>query len=825
MFHAAQVGDSELAQELLLAVWPRLEPLAACLFAEPKDAFAWIAKIVARAVIDRRRYWNHQSLMAWMLKHAPAQPRTTRLPQLTPDPQVIAGEYCLWDTLASRPTWQASEIWALAAIVGLLEIEEAAAGAGCSPVEMKKRYRHGQEEIVGHCLECANCKENALVGSSSSQDDPEAVFRAAQSSLRTVFGKISFHLTPGEINLAHLVDVAVAEERRSRNLRLRLAEASLIVLLAMLAFLAGRYAASNSQAMRFEPAQQAPMTLASLDVFYYTVQANDSLENISARLHIPASEVLALNNLPAGSKLSPGQRLRLPYANLEQRPPQELEFTPFPTATDLPDDAPLDEILQRSSLTTQLWQTLWADVQVIDYGPVGYYGPPQQVSRKQVWISQPDHVRIIYGPLAGLNLQAGPLTGPLLVGEPDGSLAVSGGILFGQDFHNGATYRDLTTELLPDLDLQKLIFPKELPPGVNLFDSGEVGWVSGRRARVMDAYNPIGAVIYRYWIDEQYGLVLWRREFSGADPGIALRDIIVTRLAVDMKLPVEVFNPVIYRGDRFSQGYSGIPVSPFSAAPPIADVGNSGHEPLPTRSPPTGYDPSTGRLSFQWSFSSGGNGVYHPALELFAESYFLGKARFPEAISQAAQGSATVSSAILPSILICKRSPEGRRLAFSLLPASYSVQKSVQLYILDLFDPAATKSVFPEINSLGDFAFSADGSQLVFFACRQTSPSCAVFLTNLESPTAEPRNVMVVSFADYFLWSPDSQLIGFLAAQGSESSRSWSYVVVRLEDGEIVEQSDFNWRRLVPSEQSIAFAWSKGSPVQAGGLDECAAPP
>lgn len=824
MFHDATVGDSELAQELLLAFQPRLESLAAYLFSDPEEAFDWIAKLVARSVVNRRRYWNRQSLLAWVLGQAPAGGGVSRLPALLREGQAVGEESCLWNALAYKPAWYASDVWVVAAVAGLLEIEEAAAGAGCSPVEMKKRYREYRDVIASHCLECASCKESALVEQAPSQPDPESFFRAAQRSLRAVIDNIFLHTQPGGLDLAHRVDVAIVEERRFRNLRLRMAEASLIVVLAVIAFLAGRYAGSNPGA-RFEPAQLAAATSSAPEWFYFTVRASDSLENISARLHIPASEVLMLNNMSAGSKLIPGQRLRLPYASLEQRPPLRLEFTPHPLATPLPAGAPQEAFLQRASHTTELWQTLWADVQVIDYGPVGYYGPPQQVTRKQLWISQPDHVRIVYGSLAASNLKTDSVSSPPLVGEPDGSLAVSAGILFGIDFHNGATYRDMTTELVPDIDLQILFFPEQLIPGVNIYGAGEVARVSGRRSRVMDAYNPNGALIYRYWIDEQYGLVLRRREFSGADPGIALRDIIVTRLKIDSELPAQVFNPAVYLGDRFSQDHSGLPVSPGSVAPPLADVGKSGHEPLPVRSAPPRYNPSAGRLSFQWSISSAGDDIYQPGLELFSDGYFLGKVYFPAAINQAAKGSTIVPAAILPSILICKRSQDGRLLAFSLQTTTYSVQKSIMLYVLDLLDPPASAPVSLDTSELGDFAFSADGSQLAYFACRQTSQSCAVFLSKLDTAGEEPRRLMEVSFADYFLWSPDSRLIGFLAARGSPNSGSWSYVVVRLEDGEIVEQSDFDWRRLVPSERSIAFAWSEGSPVQAGGLDECAAPP
>lgn len=822
MFHNAGIGDRVLANELLLAIQPRLEPLAASLFSRPKDALAWMAKLVARSVIHRRRYWNGQPLLAWILSHAPV--RTGELPlwQLTSETQQVMGENCLWNDLVLNSAPLANDVWALAASVGWLEIEEAAAGAGCSPAEMAEKNHHLKKMIIAHCLGCASCEQQAVIESNEQQELNEALFRVAQRSLRAVLLNFSLRLQPGNHDLLSLVEEAIARESRARQLRLRMVEAGLIGLLALFAFLAGRYAGFPAE--RLVPSPIALATPASPDVFYYTVRANDSLENISARLQLPASAILTLNNLPAGSSLAPGQRLRLPYASLEQHLPSKLEFTPNPTATSLPADAPLDAFLQRAAHTTRLWQTLWADVQVIDYGPVGYYGPPQQVLRKQIWISQPDYVRIIYGPLLSLNQVESP-RGALLQGEPEGSLTVSAGILFGQDFHNGATYRDLTNEILPDLDLQKLIFPKELPPGLSISETGQVAWVSGRLTRVLDAYNPFGGLLYRYWVDEQSGLVLRRREFSGADPGIALRDIIVTQLDLDVELPAEVFNPSHYPGDHFAQNYSGLLVPPGSSAPPLAEVGRSGHEPLPVRSAPPGYDPSVGRLSFQWSVSPTGNGAYQPSLELFSGGYFWGKVRFSEVVDQSAEGSSVPTAAALPSILTCKRSQDGRRLAFSMLPASSSMQKSIVLYILDLFNPFAAAPVFPDLSSLGDFAFSANGDRLAFFACRRNTQACAVYLSDLTMPGEEPLSLMVTSFADYFLWSPDSQQLGFLAAQGPESARSWNYVVLRLEDGAIVEQSSFDWRRLAPVEGSIASEWSKGSPVQAGGLDECATPP
>ncbi len=818
MFHDSQVSDAELAQAVLQTILPSLKPIAASLFSSPDESAHWIAVMVARAVNDRRRYWQNDSLLAWVLKHAPGLHGHRPLSALPPEAKLSVNDRCLWDVLRSKHVGQGWDVWAVAVAAGLLDPEDGAAGARCSTAEMAARAERLQIELLTHLQQCDVC---GGANAAAQQEDLKVLLDRVRSSLASGFTSLAaFWQWDGY--LPALVKAALIRERRLHQWRIRVTETSLVVFLALAAFLAGRFAGDRSR-VEMEANAPVPEIEATPGFVSYTVRPGDSLENISVRLQMPALELLALNNLPAGATLVPGQRLRLPSASLVQRPPVILEITPGPTPPGLPEEAPVEALLVRAAQSTQLWQTLWADVQVIDYGPVGYYGPAQQVLRKQVWVSQPDYVRIIYGPLAGTDLQTGAPAGTPVTDDPDGTLVVSAGLLYGHDFNNGATYRDLTAELLPDLDLQKLFLPQDLPPGVNVFDRSQVEHVAGRPARVLDAYNPLGAVMYRYWVDEQYGMVLRRREFSGADPEVALRDIVVTRIVFDARLPAEIFNPEKYTGDRFALDYSGLPVSPLSTAPPIADAGRTGHEPLPGRAAPPGYDPSTGRLSFQWSIAPANSGAYLPGLELFADSYLLGKVVFPDAISQPQAGSRDVTGAILPSILICKRSPDGRRLAFSLFPASYAVQKSILLYTLDLLEPEKASSLVPDISQLGDFAFSADGSQLAYFACHKGGAACGVYLMNFNSSERLPHSLMAVNFADYFLWSPDGKSLGFLAAQGLD--RAWSYLVVRLEDGEIVEQGGFDWRRLIPQEGSMAAGWTEGSPVQAGGLDECAAPP
>ena len=48
----------------------------------------------------------------------------------------------------------------------------------------------------------------------------------------------------------------------------------------------------------------------------------------------------------------------------------------------------------------QLWQTLWGDFDLVLYGPAGYVGPPHAI-RAQFWLSQPDQIALLAGPVDG----------------------------------------------------------------------------------------------------------------------------------------------------------------------------------------------------------------------------------------------------------------------------------------------------------------------------------------------------------------------------------------------------------------------------------------
>jgi hypothetical protein len=44
-----------------------------------------------------------------------------------------------------------------------------------------------------------------------------------------------------------------------------------------------------------------------------------------------------------------------------------------------------------------LWKSLWADAQIVRYGPAGYLGP-LQVYRSQVWVEQPEQKMVLLRP-------------------------------------------------------------------------------------------------------------------------------------------------------------------------------------------------------------------------------------------------------------------------------------------------------------------------------------------------------------------------------------------------------------------------------------------
>ena len=70
--------------------------------------------------------------------------------------------------------------------------------------------------------------------------------------------------------------------------------------------------------------------------------------------------------------------------------------TPYPIIQPLSITSTSSEILERMKNGRYLWDSLWVNGLIIQYGPDGYFGPPR-IRRDQVWINQPHSSLVLTG--------------------------------------------------------------------------------------------------------------------------------------------------------------------------------------------------------------------------------------------------------------------------------------------------------------------------------------------------------------------------------------------------------------------------------------------
>lgn len=566
----------------------------------------------------------------------------------------------------------------------------------------------------------------------------------------------------------------ISVERWRLQWRGHLLEFALIGLVLLTAFALGRF----SNWLWPEPAGlplRSPTPVVAR-FFQYTVKPGDTLDTLASKLAVEAEQIADANALRPQAALVPGQMLMLPSGFARGWLATPVPPVRLPAPEELGSDPSVEAILQRAQESLQHWQVLWADVAFIHYGPPGYVGPPQSITRKQLWIVQPDDLRVIYGPWG----QA-----------PEGSYVIAGGHAYARDFAAGKLFEDLPSEMLIDYDLKKL-FLSQTPALYNgEFRRVGRGEVAGRPAWIVDWMSPGGGRVYRFWVDAAYGMILHRREYGGRGFDVALEDVSVSAVSFQGAFFPQVFDPFAFLGDHFAAGPSGDAQAAQASWAPPTWAGATGHEPLEHTLPPPGFDPADSRLTFDHSTSETG-------VSLFAADYYLGSIPL-----------------ISPSILSCERSTDGHILVFANL-----ADLQVSLYWIDLAAPQALHTVFSQGSTSNDFALSPESRKLAFFGCPAPSTDCGVYLLDLESGSY--RELLPSTVAHYFRWKPDNSQLAWLNA--ADAAHNWQFLVVDAGDGTVRYRGEFDWSRIAPAPGSPADSWGAPARPRRGGLEGCVDP-
>ena len=275
--------------------------------------------------------------------------------------------------------------------------------------------------------------------------------------------------------------------------------------------------------------------------YFYVVKEGDTLLSIAREAKLPLDELIQLNDLHGGVNLTPGKVLTLSW-NPSASGSMDRSL-PVPALTVLTAQATEAEIWERIFDSSDLWESLWADVSVVQYGPPGYTGTPLLSSRWQMWLRKPSD-SVLLSP-------TNPNTGMM-------SLVYNlGGVTFWKTTDSDKIFAD---------------FKRARPEGqfwtdqVEMLtwmrDSGSLSVVGSDRvadrpALVVDWENRTGSRWIRIWVDSALGLILRHRQLNGDDTRYPVFETTYHALVVNMPLPEQVFSPFEFDPPGFALDYSG----------------------------------------------------------------------------------------------------------------------------------------------------------------------------------------------------------------------------------------------------------------------------
>jgi hypothetical protein len=528
----------------------------------------------------------------------------------------------------------------------------------------------------------------------------------------------------------------------------------------------------------------------------YNAQPGETLLSISAKTGVPIEELLRMNDYPPDAVFKRGRQVRLPAPLVPQAP------TPVPPLSDaaglLTTRSKPSSLQERLSTSQPLWQTLWIDVQFIKYGPPGYVGPPETY-RSQVWISLPEQSIQLIGPVGG---------------EPDYRLLIEGRyIYFFSRERQDAWYSDAPELLVSWSPLPGLIFPGGAewlhePGGFQIVGEEES---AGRAAIIADWKDLSGQRLKRLWVDAQTGVILHQREFGGADHQVETADYLITAITYNASFPPELFDP---RGSRleYAQDYLGLPQSSQKILQ-LSDITTPvQRQPLQRQPAPAGFDPAQSPLTFQYPEDPAGHDST-PLVDLFAGRFFLGRIPFVD-----------------PWNMLCNRSPDGQRIAFTLKPG-WQQSRSAFAAGLQWFGLGELKIHSPSSPiKAANFAFAPDSRRLAVFGSPAGS---APGIDLVDTETGEITRLIDLEQAESLAWSSDGKQLALVGKRPGGSALE--ALVLLASSGRIVYSTpvDFQAYQQIlaqpggdpewPASDWPGHAWGIRFPVQMGELEACSA--
>jgi len=453
-----------------------------------------------------------------------------------------------------------------------------------------------------------------------------------------------------------------------------------------------------------------------------------------------------------------------------------------------------ETIWGRMQNSQSIWQTLYLEVHIIDYGPSSYIGAPRQY-HVQTWIKQPDESIQLFGLLSQDPSQVNVLTG-------------------GHSFELNPTLNRSTSQavqgnpqtLVENETLRKMVFPATTAwsPEQGTLRVFNTDQILGRNTLILDWYNRFGQHETRFWLDTRIGMILRLQEFETSGSNLLLRDTLATEFILDENFPptrlaIEMQKISSSGGDNGSAPVSVIHPTATPAIP-IDQRRAMVPENLPER-----YNLPASQLSFQFSNNPEIRNLTKqtsqiPA-QIFADRFLVTSTRFG-----------------LPWMLRCQRSPDGYRLAFN-TGSDGTAPPDDSLLWLDLRYPERLYEPYPALH-VQAFSFSPDSTRIAVFGFESKRKASGIYIIDLTK--VENRAVIEIYEASSLVWSPDGESLALVGRFEADAIQEAAAIHIRT--SQISFRAPFpEGLRRIPESWPIAN-WGVSFPQATGGMDACSKP-
>jgi DNA-directed RNA polymerase specialized sigma24 family protein/LysM repeat protein len=516
----------------------------------------------------------------------------------------------------------------------------------------------------------------------------------------------------------------------------------------------------------------------------YTVLPGDSLDRIASQFQTSPMEIRELNRLPDGGEIYAGQRLLIPGRLLLNPGRAATPVPSIPQVAPLKDPLSSEDILHRIEMAGLLYHTLWLDAQIIDYGPMGYIGPPK-VERAQVWLGQ-DQALALIGSASEVQIALLRQGGKIYLAKPGENQP-----WFFEWQYEGLKDNELIANLTMLLDT--LHYGSKPSSGMS-FKATDREIQAGREALVVDEIDKSGQRLSHFWMDDRTGLTLRKIYYLADAPEIPKLEIEVKSIEYDIDFPQDLLDERQPWRGGFAQDYTGIPI----LTTVDAWTEPKGRDSSSIHYSPGDSDPLKGRLTFNYLGNSLTSGM---ELGIYTESTRLDAVIFSD-----------------PWTMICQRSADGTKIAYVPDPNDNSSQFD-SLYWLDL---NANRPNQPFLSlAVTHFAFAPDGRRLAVFG--KTSPGEPGILILLDTESGDKRVLLTPGDASSLVWSPDGERLALMVRYQVDSFEDY-VVVINTYSGVIEYSESIDYARR-PGNPWPMNEWGVQFPVEMGGLETCALPP